>query len=400
MTNQVLVLAGGESSRFYPFNENHKSLFTLAGKTILQRTIENILNKYDSEIIVVLGDKKSDEERKIIEDFKCNCDIKFAIQKEPLGMADAILSAKEYLKGDFFVINSQQIDFCNYADQFVEKIDTDEVLAVIGSQNTKTPWNFGIIEFQNEKPVGIIEKPEKGSEPSSQRVVGIYLFDNRFLKELEKTPVSQYSLEETLNRIAKQNNLSTVEINNTLLSLKYPWDLFLVKDEILKNIGNHIDESAEIAKTAIIKGNVYVDKNAKIYDYSIIEGPAYIGENAIVGAYCQVRGGTALEKNSAVQRYVDVKNSIIGENSSVHSGFVGGSIIGSNVKIGAGFTVANKRLDRKNVKVVVKGEKVDAGINNLGVMIGNNSSVGINVSSMPGTIVGPNSLVYPKLIIK
>lgn len=66
---------------------------------------------------------------------------------------------------------------------------------------------------------------------------------------------------------------------------------------------------------------------------------------------------------------------------------------------GRGFIVANKRLDRANIKVLVKKEKIDSEINNLGVMIGDKSSLGINVSSMPGSIIGPESLIYPRQII-
>lgn len=400
MNKQIVILAGGESSRFYPFNLVHKSLFTLAGQTILQRTISKISKKYDAEIIMVLGDKNFETEKRIIENFGHGGKLIFSKQKEALGMSDAILSAKKYLKGEFIVINSQQMDLCDYLELFANKLKSDGSMAVVGCQETDTPWNYGILEYTNNKPSGLVEKPKRGEEPSSKRVAGMYFFGREFIDELEKTPISQYSLEETLDRIAKQGKLSSVEIEEKLLSLKYPWDLFMIKDMILNDLDMLIDESAEIAKTAIIKGDVYIGKKAKVFDYSIIEGPAYIGEGAVVGSYSQVRGGTILEKNSSIQRYVDIKNSILGENSSIHSGFVGDSIIGSNVKIGAGFTVANKRLDRKNIKVIVKGEKIDAGINNLGIFIGDNSAIGINASSMPGSIVDPNVIIYPKQIIK
>jgi UDP-N-acetylglucosamine diphosphorylase/glucosamine-1-phosphate N-acetyltransferase len=400
MINQIVILAGGKSSRFYPFNLIHKGLFTVAGKTILQRTIGNILEKFNSEIIIVLSKKNFEFERKIIEEFGFKKKLIFVEQKESLGMAGAILSAKEHLDDNFFVVNSQQSDISEYSDLFAKKLHEEKALAVVGCQKTDTPSNYGILEFENGKPSGVVEKPQKGDEPSDQRVVGIYLFNKEFISELEKTPISQYSLEETLARIAKSGHLSSVEIKNKLLSLKYPWDLFAVKDSFLSEIKRSIDESAEVSETAIIRGDVYIGKGAKVYDYSIIDGPAYIGENAVVGAFSQIRGGTILEKGSKIQRYVDIKNSILGENSSVHSGFIGDSIISKNVKIGAGFTVANKRLDRKNINVVVNGKKVDTGLNKLGVLIGENSSLGINVSAMPGSVLNSKSLVYPQELVK
>ena len=102
-----------------------------------------------------------------------------------------------------------------------------------------------------------------------------------------------------------------------------------------------------------------------------------------------------IEKNAELQHYVDFKNSVIGEHSTIHSGFIGDSIIGKNVKIGAGFITANKRLDRENVRVFVKGVKVDSNLRGLGLIIGDNTKLGICVTAMPGTVVGENSTVYP-----
>ena len=50
----------------------------------------------------------------------------------------------------------------------------------------------------------LIEKPEKGKEPSDLRLIGIYLFDKDFLKILSQTNVGHYSLEEAIANFAKK----------------------------------------------------------------------------------------------------------------------------------------------------------------------------------------------------
>ena len=65
MKYQVVILAGGESSRFFPFNNLHKSFFKIAGKTILERTVESVKKLDPSGIIVVLGSKNFDKEKEI-----------------------------------------------------------------------------------------------------------------------------------------------------------------------------------------------------------------------------------------------------------------------------------------------------------------------------------------------
>lgn len=397
---QVVILAGGESSRFYPFNSLHKSLFSIGGEAILNRVIGNILVNESFEVIIVLEKRNFEEEKKMIEDFGYGNKVKFATQDEPRGQADSILSAKKLINDNFFVINAQQLNFLENHEDFLLVHNEEKSMVVVGYQETDDPQKYGVLAFQGSKVVGVVEKPEKEKAPSNKRIVGIYYFTKDFLNELEKTSVSTYSLEETLNRIAQEGRVSCVRVKGELLSLKYPWDVFAFKERFWELLEKKIDPTATIADTALIRGDVYIGKNAKIYDYSIIEGPAYVGDDVVVGAYCQVRGGTFLENGSCVQRYVDIKNTILGENSSVHSGFVGDSIIGKNVKIGAGFITANKRLDRGPVKCAVKDEKVMTNIANLGVFVGDNSSIGIHVSTMPGSVVAPNDVVFPGEIIK
>lgn len=401
MKYQVVILAGGESSRFFPFNNLHKSFFKIAGKTILERTVEDVKKQNPSEIILVLGSKNFDKEKQLCKENPVFEDVKYVSEKEPLGQADAILTAKGLVTDDFFVINANQFNFHEFAKDFIKEHEESKDIATLGITKTDTPSKYGIVDLKGNKINGIIEKPDEGKSPSNMRLVGIYLFSKEFLKELSATPISNYSLEETLNRVAKEGKIGSVSLNTTTPSLKYPWDLFDTKDLILSNMEGKIDNSAKIEETVIIKGkNVFIGKNAHICDFSIIEGPAYIGENAVVGVYSQVRGGTVLENGAQVERYTDIKNSIIGENTHIHSGFIGSSVFGKDCRVGAEFVTANKRLDRDTVNVLVKGEKVDSGKNDIGIFAGDNVKIGIRVSAMPGTVIGKDSVIYPGVTLK
>lgn len=399
MNYQVVILAGGESSRFTPFNNLHKSFFKLGGKSIIQRTLSDILDNLEMEVILVLGSKNFEKEKSIIESYGYGKKITCVKQNESLGQGNAILSAKDNVNGDFFVINAQQFNFSKISDNFVKTFESKKFEALVGSQKTSEPWKYGILYKNENNVIGVVEKPKKGTEPSATRIVGVYLFSKVFLGELENTKQSEYSLEKALDLTSKKSRLGDVTISDAVPSLKYPWDLLKIKDIFLKDLRG-IDKSAEVAKTATIKGEVYIGKNTKVCDYALIEGPVYIGENVVVGSYSQVRGGSVLEEGSVLQRYVDVKNSIIGEQTSIHSGFIGDSVVGKNVKIGAGFISANKRFDRRNISVEVKNKKVDSGINGLGVLVGDESNIGIRVSTMPGTLIKYNSKIFPGEIVK
>lgn len=401
MKYQVVILAGGESSRFFPFNNLHKSFFKIAGKTILGRTVESVKKQDPSEIILVLGSKNFEQEKKLCQENKIFRDVRYVSERKPLGQADAILAAKEFIKDDFFVINANQFNFHEFAEDFIKEHTKSKNMATLGIIETDTPSKYGMVDLKGNKVKGIVEKPDEDKTPSNMRLVGIYMFSKKFLTELSATPISNYSLEDTLNRIAKEGTVGSVSLSVTTPSLKYPWDLFDIKDIILSDIKTKIDDSAIIEETAIIKGkNIFIGKNAHICDFSVIEGPTYIGENAVVGVYSQVRGGTVLEDGVQIERYTDVKNSIIGENTHIHSGFIGSSVFGKDCRVGAEFVTANKRLDRNTVNVLVRGENVDSTKDDIGIFAGDNVKIGIRVSAMPGTVVGKDSVVYPGVTLK
>jgi bifunctional UDP-N-acetylglucosamine pyrophosphorylase/glucosamine-1-phosphate N-acetyltransferase len=85
---------------------------------------------------------------------------------------------------------------------------------------------------------------------------------------------------------------------------------------------------------------------------------------------------------------------------AAHLSYIGDSIIGTNCNIGAGTVTANLRFDKKNIKVTVKGERLDSKRRKLGAIIGNNVETGINVSIHPGIIIGNDSWIAPGVTVQ
>jgi len=95
-----------------------------------------------------------------------------------------------------------------------------------------------------------------------------------------------------------------------------------------------------------------------------------------------------------------VKNSIIMDGTHIpHLSYVGDSVIGERCNLGAGTITANIRFDKKNVKVEVKGERIDSGRRKLGVIIGDDVQTGINVNLLPGVKVGAGAWIAPGLTV-
>jgi len=184
-------------------------------------------------------------------------------------------------------------------------------------------------------------------------------------------------------------------------SLKYPWQLLNVLKISFesKKFKKQISKSAIIGERTILKGNIFIGDNTKIGDGTIIYGPCYIGKNCQIGTNNLIRGPVVLEDNILTGAFFEIKNSIVQEGSHFHSGFVGDSIVGKNCRFGAGFISANRRIDRNNIKPIIKGEKIDSDLSYLGLTVGDNSKFGINSSTMPGVIIGSNCSVGPSSVV-
>jgi NDP-sugar pyrophosphorylase family protein len=135
---------------------------------------------------------------------------------------------------------------------------------------------------------------------------------------------------------------------------------------------------------------------------SIVEPGAYIMGPCIIGKECQVRHGAYIRGNvivgdrCVVGHTTEMKGSImLNDAHAAHFAYVGDSILGNKVNLGAGTVLANLRLDRKKVAVLVDGKRVDTGRKKLGAILGDRAQTGCNAVLNPGTLFKPDQTCLP-----
>ena len=167
-----------------------------------------------------------------------------------------------------------------------------------------------------------------------------------------------------------------------------PWMIFGTNG---KNIIRQIEEVTGQ------KNGVFIHPSADIGEFVRIEGPCYVGENVIVRHTAYLRKGTWLCEGSLVGHSTEVKNSVLLPGSKApHFNYVGDSIIGYGVNLGAGAKLSNIRHDRREIQVQLDdGSKVNTGLVKLGAMIGDKSQLGCNVVTNPGAVISPNTMISP-----
>ena len=395
---QAVILSGGASSRFWPINGYHKSLIKVMGRPLILWLINSLEGQGIDEVVVVQGPRKEIETE--LKNFKIGLPVKYVIQPTPKGTGDAILKAEKFLKEQFFVLNAERVDAREHIGLILDKFKEDGSKSILLAGKTETPWLYGILKVEGGKMLDLVEKPEPGKEPSDLKVVGTYFLSREFLSYLKRVPTHMYSLEEALLLYAKDEEIKVIDVKRDTFSLKYPWHLFDIKKYLFNRfLEEKIAETAEIAKTAEIKGKVFIGENVRIFEGAMIKGPCYIGDNCVIGNNALVREYTSLGEGCLIGGFAEIARCIFQEDVHTHSGYFGDSIFGKECRIGAGTVTANIRIDSKEINSKVKKKEINTRLKQLGAIIGKNTKIGINVSLMPGVLVGSNCSIGPHSIV-
>jgi bifunctional UDP-N-acetylglucosamine pyrophosphorylase/glucosamine-1-phosphate N-acetyltransferase len=394
---QTVILAGGSGRRVFPLAAvKPKPMFKILGKPLIYRVIEILKEAGLKDFIVVIG-----ENGKLIKDYLADgkglgVNIEYALQKKPLGMANALEAAKGLVEDNFFVVNADDVFESSLIKKMLNQFEKGKAEIVLSCNPVKETWKFGIIQTKNNKVTKLVEKPPKGMEPSNLAVIGVYIMTRKIFDYFKKIPVSDHQYEDAIQKFIEDKNMvKAVTYEGFFGSYKYPWDLFTINKYLMDKLMKEkiIEDDVEISEGAKVEGKVWIRRGTKIFGGAFIKGPCYIGSNSIIGNNALVRDYSSIGDNCVVGFSSEIKHSLIGDNCWFHMNYIGDSIISDNCLFGAGAITANFRFDEKNVKVNVEGEKVDSGMNKLGAIVGDFCKVGINASLLPGVKIGPNSIV-------
>ncbi|CAM1342174.1 sugar nucleotidyltransferase [Tenacibaculum amylolyticum] len=305
---KIIVPMAGVGSRLRPHTlTTPKPLTVIAGKTIVQRLVEDISKVIDEkieEIAFIIGPAKkgfpSDTKDKLmtIAD-SLGAKGSVYVQEEALGTAHAIYAAKESLSGPCVVAYADTLFKADFT------LDTNADGAIWVKQ-VEDPSAFGVIKLEDGFITDFIEKPK--DFVSDLAIIGIYYFKdgNKLREEI------QYLIDNDL----KENN--EYQLTNVLESLKQQGAKFIPgKVDAWMDCGKKdptVDTNKQVLGFEAADGNNLVSDDVILENSEIIQ-PCYIGKNVVL-------------KNAKIGPYVS-----IGENSVVENATITNSLIQTNVEI-------------------------------------------------------------------
>jgi NDP-sugar pyrophosphorylase family protein len=154
----------------------------------------------------------------------------------------------------------------------------------------------------------------------------------------------------------------------------------------------------KVSPQAIVEGAVFVAEGAEIGPFAYVQGPSFIGPGAEVRHGAFIRGSAFIGPRAVVGHTTEVKGSIFFDDAKAgHFAYVGDSILGRDVNLGAGTKLANLKLRGDAVRVIHPEStlKLASGLRKLGALIGDHAQTGCNAVLSPGTILMPGTAVLP-----
>lgn len=390
---QAVIMAAGKSTRCYPLTLTRpKPLLVVANKTILEHNLLALEGLVD-EVILIVGYRAEMIKEKIGTRFG-RLKIRYVEQKEQKGTAHAALQAEKLIKDRFLLMNGDDL-FSR--EDILKCIEAKHALLAAHIEN---PAGYGIIEAKKGLLIKIEEKPE---HPKSNLVnIGFYLLGRSIfpvLKKLEPSRRGEYELTSALTLFAKSHDIKVIPAKRWLPH-SYPWELLNTNEALLAELKKS-DIKGEVEQNVTLAGPVIIGEGTILKSGTYIEGPAIIGRNCAIGPNAYIRGSTSIGDSCKIGQAVEVKNSIIMSDTKIpHLSYVGDSIIGERVNLGAGTIVANLRHEHDNVSSMVGARLVDTKRRKFGTVIGDNVHTGIHTSIYPGRKIWPDKTTKPGEIVK
>jgi NDP-sugar pyrophosphorylase family protein len=146
---------------------------------------------------------------------------------------------------------------------------------------------------------------------------------------------------------------------------------------------------------------IYIGENVEIDPCVYIEGPAWIGNHVKIKHGAYIRPYSFVDTKALVGHACEIKNSILCQEAKAsHFNYVGDSLIGPSVNLGAGVKCANYKLNRGMIKLRSESDQLQTLLKKLGAIVGKEAAIGCNAVLSPGTLITPYTKIPPSTHVK
>lgn len=421
MSLHIVILAAGVGKRMH--SNTPKILHKLGSITMLQHIINIASNLDPVKLHVVVG-----QDYPKIKQAISNSNINWVQQKKPLGTGHAVSRALPDIPKDAYVLilcaDTPLLRTSTIEPLIIKTVNSASLGLLVA--NVQNPFGLGrVLRSENDNIVAIIE--EKDASLKIKEIKEIYtgiccikssdlhallpmLNNNNAQNEYYLTDIIAIAVKENLNitSITVTDNDDILGVNNRMQlqiaeriyqsrlaeelmlsgvtmadakridirgTLTCEQDVFIDVNNVFSgivSIGNNTNIEANCSLT-----NVKIGANCSILANSVLED-CIIADNCQIGPFARIRPGTILENDCKIGNFVEVKNSKINQGTKAnHLSYLGDSVIGKEVNIGAGTITCNYDGANKYQTIIEDAAFIGSGTQLIApISIGKNATIG------------------------
>ncbi len=376
MEIKSVILAAGKGTRMK--SNTPKVLHKIMDKPLVGYVLDNVKG-LANESYVIVGHHAEEVSEYVMKNYTC---AKTVLQTPQLGTGHAVSMVCPYLEnfdglvlilyGDTPLITETTLK------KFVEyHISCGSDLTVM-SAIFDDPTNYGrIIREEDNSLKCIVEEKDASPEQKAVKEInaGIYCLDWKKIKPAFSQLTSnntqgEYYLTDIIfwGKQQKLNvNAYILENNEEIYGINSRQNLAeAAKLMNTRKLNTLMDSGVTIVdpSSTWISDDTEIGQDTIVYPSTYIEGKNKIGQNCKIGPCAHLRGGVEVDDNCKIGNFVEVKKAKIGHNTNAgHLSYIGDSVLGSHVNIGAGTITANFNPINNVKSQTVLGDNVKIGSN-------------------------------------
>lgn len=295
---KALILAGGSGTRLRPITHTRaKQLVPVANKPILFYALESVARAGITEVGLVVGETAEEVAEAVGDGSRFGLEVTYLHQEAPLGLAHAVLVAREFLGEDDFVMylgdNLLEADLGDFVRRFeqararsltptLEESHGPGPSAQILLKQVEDPSRFGVAELDGAgRVVRLVEKPT--CPPSNLALVGVYIFDahvHEAVRRISPSARGELEITDAIGELLRAGLEVRAEVlDGWWIDTGKLTPLLEANRLVLERIERRIEGSVD--QESVIDGRVVVEAGAKI-TRSRVRGPAVIGHDTVV----------------------------------------------------------------------------------------------------------------------